>query len=73
MIQSPCRGCKARTIGCHCSCEKYEAFRAKMDKLREAADERARVNAMFQDVMRPERRLWNSAKRQRNDITKNRK
>ena len=73
MIQPPCRDCEARTIGCHCSCEKYKAFRAKMDKFREAADERARTNAMFQDVMRPERRLWNSAKRQRNDITKNRK
>lgn len=73
MIQSPCKDCESRTIGCHCSCEKYKAFRAKMDKLREAADERVRINAMFQDVMRPERRLWNSAKRQRNDITKNRK
>lgn len=73
MIQSPCRDCKVRTIGCHCHCEKYKAFRAKMDALREAADERARMKAMFQDVMRPERRLWDSAKRQRNDITKNRK
>ena len=73
MIQSPCQNCEFRKIGCHSNCEQYKAFRAKMDKFRAAADERFRKNDMFQDVERPQCRHWDSAKRQKNDITKNRK
>lgn len=27
MKQAPCRDCEKRTVGCHASCEQYQAFR----------------------------------------------
>ena len=73
MIKPPCKDCEFRTIGCHSNCEQYKTFRAKMDKFRAAADEHFRREDMLFFVERPQSRHWGSAKRKKNDITKNRK
>lgn len=31
MIQSPCKGCPRRFVGCHTICPEYVDFRAKVD------------------------------------------
>lgn len=73
MITPPCKDCEFRTIGCHSNCEPYKEFQAEIEKIRKAADERFRRNDMLFNVERPQSRHWGSAKRQKNDITKNRK
>lgn len=73
MITPPCKDCEFRTIGCHSSCEQYKAFQTEMEKIRKKATECALREDMFRDVERPQCRHWGSAKRQKNDITKNRK
>lgn len=32
MTESNCKDCKERHSGCHSECEKYKAFREKIDK-----------------------------------------
>ena len=32
-LNSPCKDCPDRTVGCHGKCEKYEAYRVKVDEL----------------------------------------
>jgi len=73
MITPPCKDCEFRTIGCHSSCEPYKAFQAELEKIRKASEERILREDMFLDVEKPQRRYWGNAKRQKNDITKNRK
>jgi len=34
-IPSPCKNCPDRQAGCHGKCEKYAAFRAKVDAIAE--------------------------------------
>lgn len=32
----PCKGCEARQLGCHASCEAYKAYRAALDAFNRA-------------------------------------
>lgn len=32
-LNSPCKDCHDRTVGCHGKCEKYKAYRVEVDKL----------------------------------------
>ena len=32
----PCKDCKERELGCHCSCERYIRFKAAVEQEREA-------------------------------------
>jgi len=32
-MNTPCRNCAARVVGCHAECEKYLDFRKKMDEM----------------------------------------
>lgn len=43
-IQSPCKGCDERIIGCHGKCEKYKNFSIKNEimKRRKSKDEKLR-------------------------------
>lgn len=34
-VKAPCKGCSERHVGCHSTCEKYQAFRKEADRLRE--------------------------------------
>lgn len=33
--RNPCYGCQDRAIGCHSKCERYAAFREKLDRYNE--------------------------------------
>lgn len=35
MIVAPCKDCKDRVLGCHSTCEKYNAFKKEKEKLAE--------------------------------------
>lgn len=39
MIQSPCKDCSSRSVGCHASCESYINYRNRMDKCIERREE----------------------------------
>lgn len=39
MIQSKCRGCTERRVGCHAECEKYAEFMAENQKALDKRDE----------------------------------
>jgi len=48
MVESPCYECKDRTVepNCHAECEKYKAYRAKIEKRNKTRrDANAFVNA----------------------------
>ena len=32
----PCKGCPERVVGCHGSCERYRAFSAECERIRQA-------------------------------------
>lgn len=34
-MTQPCKDCPDRKVGCHSQCEKYKAWRAEYDKLKE--------------------------------------
>ena len=34
-VKAPCKNCTDRTVGCHGKCEKYMAFRTKLDAVNE--------------------------------------
>ena len=36
-MECPCRRCEKREVGCHGKCEDYKEWKAKSDKIREAA------------------------------------
>ena len=36
MINSKCKGCTKRVVGCHSTCEDYKEFRKELDKQNEA-------------------------------------
>ena len=72
MINPPCKDCRDREIGCHCSCGKYKGFQEQQAVNRAAAEAEYKKALMFKDVERPQRRIWDNSKRQRNDITRNR-
>lgn len=38
-LNSPCKDCTDRAVGCHGKCEKYQAYRLEVDKLRMARAE----------------------------------
>ena len=35
-LNSPCKDCPDRVVGCHGKCEKYKAYRVEVEKLYEA-------------------------------------
>lgn len=32
-MRAPCKDCKDRMIGCHSTCEKYQAYRLQQDEI----------------------------------------
>lgn len=40
VIDAPCRNCKDRVLGCHDKCERYSAYRKRLDEIREKDKER---------------------------------
>lgn len=44
MKNAPCKDCADRFVGCHAACERYRAFKAETDRVRNAkqADEALR-------------------------------
>lgn len=38
-VQSPCKGCSERVLNCHSRCDKYKAYKQKLE------ENRAKVNA----------------------------
>lgn len=53
-MRAPCLGCGDRRLGCHARCERYKAFRAECDAIREKRKEDAEFDAARID--RAERR-----------------
>ena len=43
MRRSPCYGCPDRAVGCHDRCERYQAYRAEMERVYQARREIAQV------------------------------
>lgn len=35
MITAPCKGCKDRVLGCHSECDKYKAYQAENERIKE--------------------------------------
>lgn len=35
MIKAPCKGCTDRVLGCHGKCDRYKAYRARIDSANE--------------------------------------
>lgn len=33
-MESSCKGCTRRTVGCHSTCEEYKEFRTRLEKMR---------------------------------------
>lgn len=60
----PCRGCSARTIGCHGKCEAYISWLPKVkERIKAEQDERA-INDTMNDRMRREVWRWMRYSRQ---------
>lgn len=36
-VNSPCKGCTDRCVGCHSKCEKYAEFKAELERLKSIA------------------------------------
>ena len=53
-MRAPCLGCGDRRLGCHARCERYQAFRAECEQIREKRREDAEMDAVRMD--RAERR-----------------
>lgn len=34
MIDAPCKGCEERSAECHCTCEKYKAYREQCKEIK---------------------------------------
>ena len=68
----PCKDCKDRVIGCHASCPKYRAFYEKRVEMANLRAENRKKEFMFKDVERPQRRVWDQKKRERNELTRSR-
>ena len=63
---APCKGCPARTVGCHVTCEKYIAY--KEDRARWAETQRLAseaTNASIEGVRRVARSLQNTGMRKK--------
>ena len=57
-VNSPCKDCPNRSLACHDRCEKYKAFKAKLDegKRRKALD-RDWDDVRMESLLRNRRRL----------------
>lgn len=56
-LNTPCKGCGERRVGCHSGCAKYKAFKERHDTERIAAQRHCRELDAANDVR------WNGAKR----------
>ena len=56
MQKNPCYGCKARHVGCHSECEKYQAARAELDKAKKQRFMEAEIDSCLASVARDARR-----------------
>ena len=63
-MTQPCYNCPDREMGCHGRCERYAAYRAKMDEVGRRRDlERSAKEAVDDGVRRVEKRLKNKRRR----------
>lgn len=63
---APCKGCPARTVGCHATCEKYQAYvedRARWARIQQLESEA--TNASIEGVRRVARSLQNTGMRKK--------
>lgn len=61
-IDSPCRGCRDREVGCHAKCGRYAEFRAEVDayndEQRMAHTPRTRLRAaQVREMMRRQKKF----------------
>ena len=49
--QSPCYKCEDRRVGCHAECERYSAYRAKLEAWREVVMAEQMKEAIADSVM----------------------
>lgn len=56
-MRPPCSGCPDRRVGCHGSCEKYQAFNAERELIRER---RSSEGDIYQAHVSAMRRINNS-------------
>ena len=56
----PCKGCDDRVAepNCHATCEKYKAWRGKLDKVNEAERQRHKNNDTMSDAKK--KAIWRS-------------
>ncbi len=47
--RTSCKGCEERHVGCHIDCEVYKAYRANLDKEKEARIQAQKVNDVIDD------------------------
>ena len=63
-MTQPCYHCPDREMGCHGRCERYAAYRAKMDEVGRKRDlERSAKEAVDDGVRRVEKRLKSKRRR----------
>lgn len=63
-MTQPCYHCPDREMGCHGRCERYAAYRAKLDEANAKRDlERSAKEAVDDGVRRVEKRLKNKKRR----------
>lgn len=63
---APCHRCPARTVGCHATCEKYQAYvedRARWARAQQLAGEA--IGASIDGVYRTKRSLQNTGMRKK--------
>ena len=48
-IKAPCKDCEKRYPGCHSHCAAYKAFRAELDRVREAKMKEGLVRGFLHD------------------------
>lgn len=36
IVKSPCLGCAERTLGCHSQCKKFNAYKQKVEEVKQA-------------------------------------
>ena len=59
-MNTPCKGCERREIGCHAKCKDYAEFKAELKKLNE---KRKRVAEEQDTVIRELERMLNTRSR----------
>lgn len=66
-LNSPCKDCVDRTMGCHGKCEKYSAYRVEVDKLYVAKTKSIRAHDPLYGYIRASRtkKIREEARRKR--------